>query len=84
MCGIDDWVQEDIWLQASMRLVSDQGALCPTLDRLEQGLDMLNDAITKVGLVPGQDFFYIINCAAHECFDFVSNVNVTMHNTSWT
>jgi len=46
--------------------------VCPQLDRPEQGLDLLQEAITSLGLSPGVDFHLVLNCAAHEAFDFVS------------
>ena len=48
------------------------GALCPTFDRAEQGLDMLLEAITQLELTPGIDFHLAINCAAQEIYDSVS------------
>ena len=58
--------------QAPGRISNDLGALCPQLDKPEQGLDLLQEAITSLGLNPGVDFHLVLNCAAHEVFDFVS------------
>ena len=58
--------------QAPLKLTSDTGSLMPTLDRPEQAIDLLQDAITQAGLTPGEDFHIALNCAAHEIFDFVS------------
>jgi len=63
--SIYDW-------QAPARISNDFGALCPQFDRPEQGLDLLQEAITSLGLSPGVDFHLALNCAAHEAFDFVS------------
>ena len=52
--------------------VNQFGALCPVLDRPEQGLDLLIEAITAVHLTAGQHFHIAINAAAHEYFDLVS------------
>ncbi|XP_013420699.1 enolase 4 [Lingula anatina] len=49
--------------------VNDLGSLCPQIDRPEQGLDMLQDAITGLELTPGEDFHIVLNCGAHEWFD---------------
>ena len=59
-------------LQVSGRYVNDLGALCPVLERPEQGLDMLQEAFTHLELTAGEDFFIAINCAGHETFDHVS------------
>ena len=58
--------------QISGRYVNELGALCPVLEKPEQGLDMLQEAITQLELTVGEDFFFAINCAGHEIFDFVS------------
>ena len=58
--------------QAPGRISNDFGALCPQFDRPEQGIDLLQEAITSLGLSPGVDFHLVLNCAAHEAFDFVS------------
>ena len=52
--------------------VARNGSYLPTLDKLEQVLDSCNDAINTCGLVPGEDIFLILDCAAHETFDYVS------------
>lgn len=52
------------------KLVNDLGALCPTFDRPEQGLDLLQEAITHLGLSPGDDFHIALNCASNEIFDY--------------
>ncbi|XP_033756351.1 enolase 4-like isoform X4 [Pecten maximus] len=52
------------------KLTNDIGAFCPTFDRPEQGLDLLQEAITQCELTVGEDFFLAINCAAYEIFDY--------------
>lgn len=52
------------------KYVNDVGALCPSYDRPEQGLDLLQDAMTSLGLTPGEHFNIALNCAGHEIFDF--------------
>lgn len=54
----------------SQRNVNETGALCPTFDRPEQGLDLLLEAITAANLTPGVDIHIAINAAAHEMFEF--------------
>ena len=56
----------------SGRYVNDLGALCPVLEKPEQGLDMLQEAFTHLELTAGEDFFIALNCAGHETFDHVS------------
>jgi len=46
------------------------GSYLPTLDKLEQVLDSCNDAINTCNLVPGEDAFLVLDCAAHETFDY--------------
>ncbi|XP_069140387.1 enolase 4-like isoform X2 [Argopecten irradians] len=52
------------------KLTNDVGAFCPTFDRPEQGLDLLQEAITQCELTVGEDFFLAINCASCEIFDY--------------
>lgn len=47
------------------------GGYCPTVDRPEQLLDTVQEAITNVGMTVGEDVYFGINCAAHEMFDLV-------------
>lgn len=49
---------------------NDLGALCPSYDKPEQGLDILQDAITSLELTPGEDFFIALNLAGKEIFDY--------------
>ncbi|ELU06760.1 hypothetical protein CAPTEDRAFT_221626 [Capitella teleta] len=49
------------------RYVNDIGALCPTYDRPEQGLDLLQEALTALELT--EKFTIALNCASHETFD---------------
>lgn len=52
---------------------NDLGALCPSYDKPEQGLDILQDAITSLELTPGEDFFIALNLAGKEIFDYVGS-----------
>ncbi|XP_046576097.1 enolase 4-like isoform X1 [Haliotis rubra] len=52
------------------RNVNDIGALCPVFDKPEQGLDLIQEAMTALSLTPGEDVSIAINIAAHEMFDF--------------
>jgi len=58
--------------QTAGHITNDFGALCPQFDKPEQGLDLLQEAITSLGLSPGVDLHLALNCAAHEALDFVS------------
>ncbi|KAL3864520.1 hypothetical protein ACJMK2_006194 [Sinanodonta woodiana] len=50
--------------------VTDTGAIVVSFDRPEQGLDMIQEAITAVGLTPGEDIYIALNCAGHEIFEY--------------
>ena len=52
--------------------MTDNGALMVSFDRPEQGLDMIQEAMTHLELTPGEDFFIALNLAGHEIFDYVS------------
>ncbi|KAK2167327.1 hypothetical protein LSH36_29g02078 [Paralvinella palmiformis] len=52
------------------RAVNDQGALWTTFDRPEQGLDLIQEAMTQLELTPGEHFHIALNCAGHEIFDY--------------
>lgn len=54
----------------TVKNLSDFGALCPVYDKPEQGLDMIADAVSNLGFEMGKDFFFVLNCSAHECFDY--------------
>lgn len=60
---------------------NDIGALCPSYDKPEQGLDILQDAITSLELTPGEDFFIALNLAGKEIFDYVGS---QFYENSWT
>ena len=51
--------------------VNELGALCPTYDRPEQGLDLLQEAITAQGLTAGDDFHIALNLQGQEIYDYV-------------
>ncbi|XP_041369209.1 enolase 4-like isoform X2 [Gigantopelta aegis] len=53
----------------SARNVTDIGALCPALDKPEQGLDLIQDAMTALEIQPGEDFNIGLRVAAHDMFD---------------
>ena len=59
-------------LQVVSKNVNDLGALCPNFDRVEQGLDLIQEAITQQGLTPGEDFHIALNLQGQEIFDYVS------------
>lgn len=53
-------------------MVNDTGAFCTPLDRVEQGLDLIQDAMKQLNLEPANDFFFALNLSGHEIFDYVS------------
>lgn len=57
-------------LMAGPKLTSELGVVMPLIERPEQGIEMIQDAMTVLGLTPGEDFHIALNCAAHETFDF--------------
>lgn len=61
-----------ILYQVAAKNVTDTGALMIPFDRPEQGLDMIQDAMTQFDLTPGEDFYIALNLAGHEIFDYVS------------
>ena len=52
--------------------MNDLGALCPPYDKVEQGLDLLQEAMTAVGVTPAEDFHIVLQLAGPDCFDYVS------------
>ena len=66
-----DTISDIYFLQPSATFVNDMGGYCPTVDRPEQLLDTIQEAITNVGMTAGEDVYFGINCAAHEIFDLV-------------
>lgn len=60
-----------LFSQVAAQYGNDIGALCPSYDKPEQGLDILQDAITSLELTPGEDFFIALNLAGKEIFDYV-------------
>ncbi|CAG5135034.1 unnamed protein product, partial [Candidula unifasciata] len=52
------------------RLVNETGALCPPLENVNQGLDLLLEAVKAVGLTIGEDMYLAINCAGSEFYDY--------------
>ena len=61
-----------MYLQVAAKNVTDNGALMVSFDRPEQGLDMIQEAMTHLELTPGEDFYIALNLAGHEIFDYVS------------
>lgn len=54
----------------NIKYLTDFGAICPTLDKPEQGLDLITDNVMQAGYEMGKDFFFILNVSAHEFFDY--------------
>ncbi|XP_048863006.1 enolase 4 isoform X3 [Brienomyrus brachyistius] len=53
-----------------LNTVSDMGAMVVGYDQPEQPLDLLTEAANNLGLTPGDDIHFAINCAAHELMDY--------------
>ncbi|XP_073537368.1 enolase 4 [Phyllobates terribilis] len=53
-----------------IRSVSSLGCLVLACDRLDQPLELIRDACGRLGLEPGTDLYFAINCAAHELMDY--------------
>ncbi|KAK6185600.1 hypothetical protein SNE40_007799 [Patella caerulea] len=69
--GIYHHISKNLYVKGGVaaKFVNDIGALCPVLEKVEQGLDLVQEAITSLGLTPGEDFHIALNIAAHEMFD---------------
>ncbi|CAD5118979.1 DgyrCDS7642 [Dimorphilus gyrociliatus] len=52
------------------KLVNDTGAFCTPLDRIEQGLDLIQDAMKHLNLESGTDFYFALNLSGQEVFDY--------------
>lgn len=50
--------------------VTDTGALMLPFDRPEQGLDMIQESMGRLGLTPGEDMYIALNLAGQEIFDY--------------
>lgn len=70
--GIYSYVEKSLTAKGGVGLkaVSETGALLPVFEKPEQGLDLLQEAITAANLTPGEDIHIAINAAGHEMFDF--------------
>ena len=62
--------------QAIGRNVNEFGALCSSFDRIEQGLDLLQESITAVGLTPAEDFNIALQLSGPTIFDYVRSFKV--------
>lgn len=47
------------------------GAYCPTLDKLEAGLELIRDAAVNSGLTLGEDISILIDVGAERLYDQV-------------
>lgn len=50
--------------------IGETGGYQPNFEKIEQSLDLIQEAATALGLNAGQDVFIGIDCAAHEVFDY--------------
>ncbi|KAM5132345.1 enolase 4 [Mantella aurantiaca] len=46
------------------------GCLLFAGDRIDQPLDLMQEACQRLGLEPGEDVYFAVNCAAHELMDY--------------
>ena len=53
---------------SSQTAVGDEGGYAPDISSPEEALDLLIDAIQTSGLIPGEDMFIALDCAASEYF----------------
>ena len=60
-----------IFLQPSGRCVTDDGSYSPSMDKPEQALDFVQDAVSSCGYSLGTDVYIALNCAASEIYDQV-------------
>lgn len=69
---IQEFISKSLYAKGGVAAKSfnDFGAPVPMLDKPEQGLDMINDSVTHSGYEMGKDFFFLLNAASHECFDY--------------
>ena len=49
--------------------VGDEGGFAPHLSSIKEALDVIIEAITKAGYVPGKDIFIALDCAASEFYN---------------
>ena len=60
-----------IFLHPSGRCVTDDGSYSPSMDKPEQALDFVQDAVSSCGYSLGTDVHIALNCAASEIYDQV-------------
>jgi len=49
--------------------VGDEGGFAPTLERNEQALELIAEAVKKAGFEPGKDVFFGLDCASSEFYE---------------
>ena len=60
--------------QPAGRCVSDDGSYSPSMDKPEQALDFVQDAVSACGYSLGTDIHIALNCAASEFYDQVNSL----------
>jgi len=64
------WNLKNILKQKSLSTaVGDEGGFAPNLKSNEEALTLILDSIRQTGLIPGEDVFLALDCAASEFFD---------------
>ncbi|XP_066278362.1 enolase 4-like [Branchiostoma lanceolatum] len=66
------------------RNTTDLGAYAPLYDKLEQPLDLVQEALAALELQAGEDVHMAINCAAHEMFELEKGKYEVMTGTQKT
>lgn len=61
-------------LQPSGRCTTDDGSFTPSMDKPDQALDFVQDAVSTCGYSLGTDVQIALNCAASEFYDQVRKV----------
>ena len=65
-----------VCFQPSGRCLTDDGSYSPSMDKPEQALDFVQDAVSSCGYNLGTDIHIVLNCAASEFYDQVGSVNL--------
>ena len=58
-------------MQPISNMMADNGALTPAVDKPEQALDLIRDAISGAGYSIGEDVVVAITCACKDIYDKV-------------
>ena len=70
-------VSASLFINQGIRCITDDGSFSPAMDKPEQALDYVHEAVEACGLTLGSDIHIIINCAATDYYDHVSGYRYT-------